>query len=265
MPLIPNLRQRRREPEWMDDPAAEPVELARSLAYIRRINSLLGYTRATVAHLERFSRGWKRGQKVRVLDVGTGSADIPRAVLRWSRRRGFDVRVVAIDLHATTLRLARERGGTRGGTRDGAEGDDGRLHFVQADALRLPFADGAFDYAITAMFLHHLDDEAAATVLREMARVCRRGVVAADLLRHRRAYAWATLFTLLSGPMVRHDARASVAQAFTRDEVLALRGSAGLEFARYHRHFGHRFALAGERPHPPADGNWLQPAAGQDR
>ena len=63
------------------------------------------------------------------------------------------------------------------------------------------------------MFLHHLDDDAAAAVLREMDRVARRGIVAADLLRHRRAYAWVTLFTLLSGPMVKHDARASVALA----------------------------------------------------
>jgi ubiquinone/menaquinone biosynthesis C-methylase UbiE len=121
------------------------------------------------------------------------------------------------------------------------------LHFVQADALRLPFADGSFDYAHTAMFLHHLDDGAATAVLREMARVARRGIVAADLLRHRRAYAWISLFTLGAGPMVRHDARASVAQAFTKPEVLRLRDEAGIGFARYHRHFGHRFALAGER------------------
>lgn len=121
------------------------------------------------------------------------------------------------------------------------------LQFVQADALHLPFADASFDYVLTAMFLHHLDDGAAAAVLREMGRVARRGVVAADLLRHRRAYAWITLLTLLSGPMVKHDARASVAQAFTKPEVLRLRDAAGLGFARYYRHFGHRFALAGER------------------
>ena len=226
----------------MDDPAADPADLRRSLAYIRRINALLGYTRGTVGHLRRFSRGWRAGETIRILDVATGSADIPRAVLRWSARSGFDVRVVAIDLHHTTLRLARE-GDDR--AKDPSEAD--RLHFVQADALRLPFADASFDYVLTAMFLHHLDDGAAAAVLREMGRVARRGVVAADLLRHRRAYAWITLFTLLAGPMVKHDARASVAQAFTRAEVLRLRDAAGLDFARYYRHFGHRFALAGER------------------
>ena len=253
MGLVPAF-ERRREPEWMDDPAADPAALRRSLDYIRRVNTVLGYTRATVGHLKRFSRTWRRGETIRILDVATGSADVPRAVLRWSRRRGFDVRVVGVDLHATTLRVAADEGTAppqRGeappqrGVAGGVPQSD--LLFVRGDALRLPFADGSFDYAMTAMFLHHLDDDAAAAAVREMARVARRGIVVADLLRHRRAYAWIHLLTLLSTPMVRHDARASVAQAFTKQEVLRLRDRAGVRFARYYRHFGHRFVLAGER------------------
>ena len=222
----------------MDEASADPTALRRSLAYIRRVNTLLGYHRATIGHLRRFSRNWKPGGAVRVLDVATGSGDLPRAILRWAGRRGLDVRVVGVDLHATTLAEAAALTPP-----DMA----GRLAFVRADALNLPFADASFDYVTTAMFLHHLDDRAAAAAVREMARVARRGIVVADLLRHRRAYAWITLFTLLSDRMVKHDARASVAQAFTKAEVLNLRDRAGVGFARYHRHFGHRFVLAGER------------------
>jgi SAM-dependent methyltransferase len=225
-------------PERMDDATVDAGELRRSLAYLRAINALLGYHRSTLGHLARFSRGWQPGAAVRILDVATGSGDLPRAVLRWSRRRGFDVRVVAVDRHATTLREAAARS-----PRDQYPA----LRFLRADALRLPFADGAFDYATTSLFLHHLDDDAAAAAVREMARVARRGIIVADLLRHRRAYAWITLFTLLSRPIVRHDARLSVAQAFTKPEVLRLRDRAGVHFAQYHRHFGHRFVLAGER------------------
>jgi ubiquinone/menaquinone biosynthesis C-methylase UbiE len=92
---------------------------------------------------------------------------------------------------------------------------------VRGDALDPPFADGAFDYAITSMFLHHLSDDDAVKVLRNMDRVARRGIVAADLLRHPSAYAWISLFTVASNRLVKHDARASVRQAFDPDEVLA--------------------------------------------
>ena len=234
------LLARRRTAEWMDAADADPAELRRSLAFIRRINRLLGYTRSTLHHLDRFSRGWLPGETIRVLDVATGSADIPLAILRWAGRRGLDVRVVGIDLHAATAREAADAARAVGIDRS-------RLRIVRGDALHLPFADGSFDYALSAMFLHHLDDADAVRVLREISRVARRGVIVADLLRHRRAYAWISLFTLFAGPMVRHDARASVAQAFNREEVRRLADAAGLGFASYHRHFGHRFVLAGEK------------------
>jgi ubiquinone/menaquinone biosynthesis C-methylase UbiE len=224
----------------MDTPAAEPAELRRSLAYIRRVNAVLGYHQAMLKHLRRFAARWEPRETISVLDVATGSGDLPRAVLRCAAWRDVDVRVTAVDLHATTLSVARQ-------LTPRARYPESRLRFVRADALRLPFADGAFDYATTSMFLHHLTDDDAAAAVGEMARVARRGIVVADLLRHRRAYAWITLFTLASGAMVKHDARASVAQAFTEPEVLDLRDRAGVPWAKYHRHFGHRFVLAGEK------------------
>lgn len=222
----------------MDDPSVDPAELRRSLCYLRRINAFLGYHRSIIAHLARFSRHWPRDRPVRILDVATGSGDLPRAIYRWSQRRGFDVRVIGIDLHDATL-LEAEAQTSAAAFR--------QVRFLRSDALRLPFADGSFDYAVTSLFLHHLDDDTAVAALREMARVARRGIVVADLLRHRRAYAWVTLFTLFSRPMVKHDGRVSVKQAFTKAEVMSLREQAGIGFTRYHRHFGHRFALAGER------------------
>jgi SAM-dependent methyltransferase len=220
----------------MDADGVDPRELDRSLAFIRRVNRLLGYTRATLSHLDRFSRGWAPGRRVDVLDLATGSADVPLAMARWGRRRGFDVRVVGLDRHEATVRAARA-----------AAAAEPRVRIVRGDALAVPFDAGSFDYATCGMFLHHLSDDEAVAVLRAMGRVARRGIIAADLLRHRRAYAWITLLTLGSNAIVRHDARVSVRQAFSRDEVLRLRDAAGVGFADYHRHFGHRFVLAGER------------------
>jgi ubiquinone/menaquinone biosynthesis C-methylase UbiE len=238
--LLPDLSSRRREHEWMDAADVDPLELRRSLKFIRGVNTALGYTRATLHHLERFSRTWAPGETITLIDFATGSADIPAAILRWATRRGHDVRIVGVDLHAITAAEAARRV------------NHSRFEVVRANVLDLPFEPGSFDYGLTAMFLHHLDDDQAVRVLAAMNRVARRGIIAADLLRNRRAYAWISLFTAMSSPMLKHDARVSVAQAFTRDEVLELRRRAGIEYADYFRHFGHRFVLAGERPHPPA-------------
>jgi ubiquinone/menaquinone biosynthesis C-methylase UbiE len=228
-----SLVKRRREAEWMDDPRADPETLQKSLRFIRRINYWLGYTRATLSHLEKFSRRWKKGQTIRIVDLATGSGDVPRAILRWAEKADWDVRIVGIDRHATTAAIAR--------------GGESKLSIVRGDVLEMPFADGSFDYAITSMFLHHMDDGEVVRIMATMDRLATRGVIVADLIRDRRAYFWIKVLTTFSNPMVKHDAAVSVAQAFTESEVLAMRDQAGIGYARFYRHFGHRFVLAGEK------------------
>lgn len=237
--MLDFLETRRRSAELMDEDAVDPADLRRSLRFLRRINRLLGYTRATLKHLRRFSANWDAGQRVDVLDVGTGSADVPRAVVRWGTRRGFDVRAVGLDRHPLVAAEAR-REVEAAGMRD-------RVRVVRGDALSLPFGDASFDYVLTQTFLHHLDDDAVVKALAEMGRVARRGIVAADLLRCRRAYVGVKLLSVWANPVVRHDGPVSVAQAFTRDEAVALRDRAGVSFAAFHRHSGYRFVLAGEK------------------
>jgi 2-polyprenyl-3-methyl-5-hydroxy-6-metoxy-1,4-benzoquinol methylase len=233
-----SLARRQQQAEWLDDPNADPELIRKSLVYIRRINVLLRYTKATLSHLERMSQSWPVGKTIRILDVGTGSADIPLAILEWSRAHGFDVRVTGVDLQKSVIDTARKI-------------TDTNLTLTVANALQLPFADGGFDYVITNMFLHHLDEIVVVNVFKEMNRVASRGVIAADIIRSRGAYLGIIALTLAANPMVRHDARISVRQAFTRDEILALRDRAGIGFACYYSHAGYRFVLAGEKPLPP--------------
>jgi SAM-dependent methyltransferase len=94
----------------------------------------------------------------RVLELGCGAA----AGARWLDGQGADV--VALDLSAGMLRQAREAS-----DRSGV-----RVPLVQADALALPFAEGAFDIVCTAFgAIPFVADSAA--VMREVARVLRPG------------------------------------------------------------------------------------------
>lgn len=98
----------------MDDPNVPREQLDRVLEYIRAINRKLGGVEALLGHLRAWSRRWDPASPVSILDLGTGSADLPLAVHRWAGRSGLAVRITGIDAHATTLKLheqvAREPG-----------------------------------------------------------------------------------------------------------------------------------------------------------
>jgi hypothetical protein len=229
----------------MDDPHAPREELAVALKFLRLLNARLGGSSALLWHFKAWSRRWPKDRPITLLDVATGSADIPVKAVRWARRTGFDLRVTAIDAHPTTLDLAREY--------VAACGLEDAITLVQADAVRLTdlFAPRSFDYAHTSLFLHHLSDIHALTVLRIMDRLARAGVVWNDLVRSRPALAAAWLCTLGMPSHVRHDAIVSVRAGFTRQESMNMASRVDIERPTYSHTvplLPYRFTLARERP-----------------
>ena len=224
--------------EYMDDPNVTRQDLLRELGYIRWVNHSLGGTRVVVDHLKDWaSAGLLPTGPITILDVATGSADIPKAVLNWAKNIGRRVQIVGVDLHPITLDIARE-------WTSGTE----YLSFIRADALRLPLADNSVDIATCSMFLHHLSDEDALAVLREMLRVSRSGLIVNDLVRTTWARAAIYVLTLFSDPLSRHDARLSVAKGWTVQETLAWRDSLKAPWLDCHLHRFARFTLAGLKP-----------------
>lgn len=203
--------------ERMDAPNADTAALRRSLADIRQLNAMLGWTtfttRAVAGHV--LSRGL-RG--VRLLDVACGSADIPRAIALWARRVGVSADILATDANPTMLAAAREV----------CAGID-TIRFETQDALALPYDDGYFDIALCTLALHHFAPGDAIRLLRELARVGRQ-VFVFDLVRSRVAYIGAVALTRLArmDPMTRYDGPLSVRRAYTATELRELAMRAGL-------------------------------------
>jgi SAM-dependent methyltransferase len=224
--------------ERMDEPDQDPVELARSLADLRAVNRWLGGTRVLLHHLARLLLLHPQ-PSYRILDIATGSADIPLAVVAWGRRRGIRVEVVATDLHAGTLAEARRR-----------TAHEPAVSVEMADALALPFGDGAFDVALCSTALHHFDAHAdLLRVVGEMRRVARLGGVINDLRRSRAALLGAQLLAATAWrrhPVTRHDGPLSVRRAFTPAEFRALARELGLPSAQVRAHLPFRVALAWE-------------------
>jgi ubiquinone/menaquinone biosynthesis C-methylase UbiE len=136
----------------------------------------------------------------RVLEVGCGTAHFGLALAR----SGF--RVVGCDPAHAMLRAAAPRVPPLEG-------------LVQADGLRLPFADGAFEAAVLVAVLEFVRDPAA--LLAEARRVARERVVVLTVDRH----SYLALRRRLAGrrghPVFAH------ARYHTRRELVALAESAG--------------------------------------
>jgi len=237
-PFAPDSARQLTEPEEMDTPGVDGQRLVKALRFIRRINYYLGYLHSTAHAVTAMVASIKEDRPITVLDVATGSGDIAVRLPEFAAFEGKQLQVIGLDLHGGTLKEARRF-------------TQGHLPLVQGDALSLPFADASIDIVITSMFLHHLPTELAVAALREMNRVARVGIIAADLIRDRRAHRWVVLFTLLADRMVAHDARVSVKQAFTIAEAEELAKAAGLR-ATVSQHFGHRFIISALKSEPDA-------------
>lgn len=224
----------------MDDPAASREALASTLSHLRLLNRHLGGEAALLHHLRGWSGRWPKGRPITLLDVGTGGADLPLAARAWAADLGFDLRVTGIDVHETTLALARERVADAGGV---------TLERCDAREIKRRFGVASFDYVHAGLFLHHLPEIGVLTVLAAMDQVARAGIIWSDLNRSWLAAAGARVLTIGSPAHVKHDAIVSVRAAFTKREVLDIASRLGLSYCRYRLHMStQRFTLAGERP-----------------
>jgi SAM-dependent methyltransferase len=115
------------------------------------------YLDRKLAVLRQALAGRDAGAALVGLDLGCGIGEYARAVAR-----GLGATVAAVDASAPAVAVARRRGW------------DG-VAFAVADAQRLPFADGTFDFAYTINMVHHLKRGEQEAALAEALRVLKPG------------------------------------------------------------------------------------------
>jgi SAM-dependent methyltransferase len=215
---LPDLRARSDAAELMDDPTIRGEELMWALRELRLINWLLRSARPTVEGVAALWAGAGRPRRLSVLDVGAGSGDGCRALLRWAERQDVEIDITLLDIHPDTCAEA-ER----------FFAGEPRVRVRQGDLFALEA--GSVDVATAALVLHHFPEPQLGQALQALARAARLGVVVNDL--HRSALAWAGIrlgTALLSrNRMIRHDAPLSVARGFRADDFHRLRALPGLE------------------------------------
>ncbi|MCQ6560200.1 methyltransferase domain-containing protein [Paenibacillus mendelii] len=213
----------------------DSAELETSLREVWQVNRYLGGNPALFVHLKRMILEIRQDRPIRILDVATGLADIPLALVRWAERRKLQITVTGIDIHPRIAQLAADR--TKAA---------GVIRIDTGDGRQLPYEDGSFDIVFSNLALHHMDEDGAVRMLQEMRRVARIGWVVTDLQRHPAAYGAAKLLArfVWRSPVTRHDGPLSVLRSFTVKEADDLLVRAGLH-AEVRKHFPFRLALVG--------------------
>jgi SAM-dependent methyltransferase len=223
------------EPELMDRPQPVTPELASDLRNLRKLNRYFGSYRL----IEHFLRGWIQPRsRMRILDLATGSGDIPRLIVDHARKAGANVTVDAVDQQPSTLEIARSL------SREYPE-----IEFFEGNVLSFG-ESGGYDSVFCSLALHHFDEESAVQVLRRCRDLSRRYVLVSDLRRGVLATVGVYLLTafIFREPMTRTDARLSAERAFSFREFRSLAERAGW------KNFGHaKFAFARQAI-------WLKPA-----
>ncbi len=248
--------QRVRVPELMDEPNLAPDAHRRALAGLARINALTRSANLlwpTIRDLAKRDRPHRdqlqdrphrgqlqdrphrdqlqdrphRGQlqdrphrgQLQVLDIATGSGDIPLQLWKRAKRCLLPIAVSGCDISTTAIETARAKASAAGANID---------YFLH-DVLRDPLPTD-YDVVTCSLFLHHLDPPDVVEILRKMMLAAKTMVIVTDLVRSRASYSlvWIASHLLSRSPIVRYDGPVSVRAAYTIRELQQMAAEAGM-------------------------------------
>ena len=222
--------------ELMDRPQPVSPELERDLERLRQLNRWFGSYRLVSTFIRRWIKSatsdsscGEPGASVRVVDLATGSGDIPRLLVDHARKIGAPIEIDAIDQQPATLEIARS-----------LSTGYPEISYHAANILEWDCAQG-YDIALCSLVLHHFSDDDAVKLLRRCRELSKRFVLVSDL---RRGFLLKTGVYMLTAlifrePMTRFDARLSAQRAFSFSEMRELAIRAGWkDFARKKFRFG---------------------------
>jgi ubiquinone/menaquinone biosynthesis C-methylase UbiE len=230
---MPNFSSRILSQELLDTGKLTAEEARASLLDLRRVNRLFGARKHVIGALAREIR--RAGlSRFAVLDIASGSCDLPLAILRWARRRQLAAQAFALEFRHRHLaafheELKRERA----------------LHVLCGNAFEAPVRDKSVDFVTCSHFLHHATDDDAASLLRSMGRWARRAVIVSDLERRAVPYYFFRTFSPLftASTASRADGRASILQGYRLAELERIAERAGLQRCVIQRRWPFRLLL----------------------
>jgi 2-polyprenyl-3-methyl-5-hydroxy-6-metoxy-1,4-benzoquinol methylase len=222
----------------MDQPGLATHLHDHALRGLQRINRWSGSSRIYWPWLYQASQA-VAPRPLRILDLATGGGDVPIRLWHKAKKAGVKLEIEGCDVsdiaiaHARTLAASQSAG----------------VRFFTLNVLADELPAG-YDVFLCSLFLHHLEEQQAITLLKRMAAAAGHMLLINDLVRGPVGYALAYVGTrlLTTSRVVHADGPQSVAAAFTVQEMHQLAQRAGLQSATVRRAWPLRMLLRWSKP-----------------
>lgn len=239
-PMLP-APSRVSSPELMDDPTISRPAHEHALAGLARINRLSRAATPLWSQIRTIAAAipHSRVQPITLLDIATGSGDIPIHFHRLASRANLPLQISATDISPQSLDIAKTR----------ASESNCTIRTFAHDILSTPLPVSA--HILTcSLFIHHLEPDQAVRALAAMKTATQHTLLVHDLRRSYTGLALAAVIPrlLTRSHIVHVDALRSVRRAYTRAELSAFADQAGLHGHRVINSWPQRLLLTWKRP-----------------
>jgi ubiquinone/menaquinone biosynthesis C-methylase UbiE len=210
---MPNLSYRSNEKELIDDLELENDALRQNLEELALINKYLGGNQVTTSGLSKLcyqSPITNHQSLIKIADLGCGGGDMLMVMADWAKKRGIKAQFIGIDANDFMIDFGTKR-----------MANYPNISYLHQDIYSDEFKEKSFDIVTMTLFCHHFSDESLVTLLQQLKKQTRIGIVINDIHRHWFAYhsiAWITKLFLKSY-LVKNDAKLSVWRAFVREDL----------------------------------------------
>lgn len=198
--------QRSNQIELEDNPSLTDKRLFESsFRYFQNTNRWLGNYWLIKNYLKKILSDKKT---VSIIDIGTGTGDLPRFLTDWFRRIGVVAAITGIDNNADVISLAKNL--------------SSRYPNIKFECTK-NFIDSTIPYnvAILSQVLHHFTPNEASEYLKKVYSNITDGIIISDLIRSRVAY-WLVkivVFLTTTNPISRNDGPISVLRCYNDEEI----------------------------------------------
>jgi 2-polyprenyl-3-methyl-5-hydroxy-6-metoxy-1,4-benzoquinol methylase len=234
---IPDLNERVREPEVMDDPGLPLSVHHEALEELGKIFWLSRTSHPIWKELRKFSAEFD-GEYLRGVDLGSGPGDLPIALSERARHENRRIHIDGTDISPDAIVFARRK----------AQSHKSTVRFFRLD-MKHDSVPGPYDFVISSLLLHHLSEEETLHFFTVIRKSNVRFAVFSDLIRSRQGFMLAYLASRIfcNSEVVRRDALLSVKAAYTIPEIRRLAASAGMRDIEIKKIWPERFLLIWRR------------------